>query len=82
MATITIDTYKFIENLRSSGMPEVQAKAITKGIQEIDLTNVATKEDILLLRKDIESVKVEIIKWLVPLLLGQAGLTAALVKLL
>jgi len=74
MATITIDTYKFIENLRPSGIPEAQAKAMTRGIQEINLEHVATKEDLLELKADL-------FKWLVPLLLGQAGLITALIKL-
>ncbi len=75
MATITLDTYKFIEKLRSSGIPESQAKAIADGIQEIDLGRVATKEDLLELKADL-------LKWIVPIMLGQAALIAALVKML
>lgn len=46
MATLTFDTYNFIERLKSSGMEETQAKAIADGLKEIDLEYVASKEDV------------------------------------
>jgi hypothetical protein len=82
MAKILVDTYSFIERLVQAGMPEPQARAVADGLREIDLDNVATKEDVATLRCEIAEVKVDLLKWLVPLFLGQAGLITALVKLL
>ncbi len=75
MATLTIDTYQFIENLKRSGMPEPQAKALAEAIRKIDLQHVATKAD-------LAELKADLFKWAVPLLLGQAALITALVELL
>ena len=86
MATLTFDTYDFIETLKDSGIEEVQAKAIVDGLKQIDLENIATKEDLLVLRKDLEvalaNLKADLIKWFVPMLLGQGALIVTLVKLL
>ena len=46
------------------------------------LDTVATKADISEVKIVIAEMKYDMIKWLVPLLLGQAALVAALVKLL
>lgn len=84
MATLVIDTHEFVNGLTKAGVPEKQARAIVEGLQKIDLTQVATKEDVLLLKKDlqieIQQVKIDMIKWFVPLLLGQAALFALIVK--
>lgn len=80
MATITLDTYNFIERLTSVGIEEKQAKAIAAGLKDLSLENVATKEDILKLEARIESIKADIFKWLVPLLVGQIAAFAAVVK--
>ena len=86
MATLTLDTHAFIERLRGAGMPDAQARAIIDGLREIDLGGLATKEDIVrlegLVNAKSESLKAELLKWLVPILLGQAGLIVALVRLL
>ena len=93
MATFTIDTYTFVERLTGAGMTAGQAKAIVEGLREADLQGVAAKDDLIALREDvirlegrlgekIESIKTDTLKWFVPLLLGQAGLIVALVRLL
>jgi hypothetical protein len=82
MATLTIDTYQFVENLKRSGMAEAQARALAGELQKLTLEHVATKEDIAALKADLQQVKADIFKWAVPLLLGQAALIVALVELL
>ena len=82
MATITIDTYASIERLTRSGIPDAQAKAIVDVLSSTDLASVATKEDIASLRVEIANVKVELLKWIVPILLSIPLLTAAFVRLL
>jgi len=78
MATLTFDTYDFIESLKSSGLEERQAKAIADNFRKIDVEHVASTNDISGLQTSIsrlevkiESVKSDIFKWLIPLILGQ-----------
>ena len=82
MATLTFDTYDFIERLKSSGIEEGQAKAIADGLKEVNLEHVATKEDIALVKQDIKDLETRMVKWAVPMLLGQAALIVALLKFL
>lgn len=93
MHTVLIDTLSVTKRLLAQGFTEDQAEGVVQAIQEIDLSHLASKADILLLERRIdqvesrlenkmESVKAELFKWMVPLMLGQAGLIAALVKLL
>lgn len=82
MATLTFDTYKFIERLVQEGIPEQQARAIADGLRDIELNHVATREDIASVRLEIVQAKTELIRWFVPLLLGQAALIVTLIKFL
>lgn len=104
MQTVLIDTLSVTKHLLAQGFTEAQAEGVVHAIQEIDLSHLSTKADMLLLERKIEqsetklerrieqveaklenkieSVKAELFKWMVPLMLGQAGLIAALVKLL
>ena len=78
MNTITFDTHKFVKRLIAAGMPDEQAEVLAEAVSEAhiaDLSHLATKAD-------LAEAKTEIIRWLVPLLLGQAGLIVALIKLL
>ena len=93
MQMVLIDTLSVTKHLLANGFTEEQAEGVVHAIQEIDLSHLATKADLLLLERKMEqvesklenkmeSVKAELFKWMVPLMLGQAGLIAALVKLL
>ena len=86
MATLTIDTYQFIENLKRSGMSEQQARTLAGELQKINLEHVATREDLIELKAalttELHKVKADLFKWAVPLLLGQAALITAFVELL
>jgi len=75
MATITLDTYQFVEELTDAGISEEHAKAIARAFKKTDMQHVATKEDLANLRADI-------FKWAVPILVAQAGLIVALIKFL
>ncbi len=92
-ATITFDTHAYIKKLKDAGFNEKQAEALSdaqkESFNEILDTTLATKSDILRLEREIASVKVEIassrseiIKWVAGMLVVQAGVVAALVKLL
>ena len=98
MATVALDTHKIVKRLKDAGFNDLQAETVTDIISEtraIDLADLATKADIVALRSDMATLRNEmatkadlaqietrIIKWLVPLLLGQTGLIVALIKLL
>ncbi|NYZ17291.1 DUF1640 domain-containing protein [Azospirillum sp. RWY-5-1] len=89
MMAASFDTHAFVKRLTAAGMPEAQAEAVTTMIREArdaDLSQMATKADVAQLRSDLRAdvsdLKADLMKWLVPLLLGQAALIAALVKLL
>ena len=71
MATLTFDTYDFISCLTKSGMEEKQAKAIAEGIKKIGLENVSTKDD-------IQNLKIDMLKWVLPLIFGQYAMLASL----
>ena len=76
---------------------EAQAEALTVALSQfksdMHLDELATKRDLKELeltlesrlvdvRRDIEAMKAELLKWIIGLLLAQTGLIAALVKLL
>lgn len=82
MTTVLVDTYKAVSTLRENGFSKEQAEGVVKVMEQIDLSSLATKEDLLKLEAKIESVKTDLIKWLVPILLGQIAVFFALVKFL
>ena len=86
MATITFDTLKFVKQLKAAGFDDQQAEALSnaqkESLTEILDTTLATRSDIIRLEKEIVSSKAEIIKWVAGMLVIQAGVVAALVKLL
>ncbi|MFZ5762350.1 MAG: DUF1640 domain-containing protein [Thermodesulfobacteriota bacterium] len=80
MATITFDTYKFIQKLKDSGLEEKQAQAILETIQEAHAAaDLVTKQDMITV---LAETKLDIIKWVAGMLLAQSAVIAALVKLL
>ena len=90
MTTVTFDTLRFAKTLEASGLPKPQAEAIADAFREATSEQLVTRDylDARLsvvkadLRADIEAIKGDIIKWVAGLLLAQAALVAALVKLL
>lgn len=91
MTAITFDTLKYVERLTAAGMPEQHAKAEAEALRDalgdmIELKNLATKEDINTAKAELEArisdAKADIVKWMAGLMLAQAGLVAALIKLI
>ena len=86
MATITFDTHKFIRKLEAAGFRTEQAEVIAEAQKEVFAealdSTLATKADIETVRREILEAKADIIKWLAGLLIAQAAVVAALVKLL
>lgn len=74
-----MDTHAIIKDFITSGIPEKQAemivaKVITIAKNEVDSLgkeqlNLATKSDIEKVRLEIKDVKIDILKWIIPLFL-------------
>ncbi|MBV5310611.1 DUF1640 domain-containing protein [Chromatium okenii] len=79
MTTITFDTLKFAKKLESAGMPLPQAEAIAEAFREATSEELVTRD---YLDSRLEATKGDLIKWVAGLLMAQAALIAALVKLL
>jgi broad-specificity NMP kinase len=87
MTTLTFDTLKFANRLKAAGVPPAQAEAEAEALAEVladalKTSDLATHTDVETLRREIAEAKADIIKWLVGLLIAQAAVVAALVKLL
>ena len=89
MSTITFDTIKYADKLEAAGFTPAQAKAEAQALAEVMSTGtqeLATKDDIAILRSEIRTQKAEIMGEIYKALLIQtfaiAGLIAALIKLL
>jgi len=95
MSTLTFDTLKFANRLKTAGVPAVQAEAEADALSEVLETNLgelATKEDLRHeindLRKDLRheikesaaNLKFELLKWLIGLAVAQAGLLIGILK--
>lgn len=79
MTAVTFDTLKFAKRLEASGLPTAHAEAIADAFRE------ATSEELVtcdFLDARLEAVKSDIVKWVAGLMIAQAALIAALVKLL
>jgi len=87
MTTVTFDTHKFVKTLLDAGFEPKQAEAVSKAVLDIhNEAEVTTKQDLreLELRLDakISDIKYDLVKWIAGMMLAQAGVIAALVKLL
>ena len=93
MVTTTFDTLGYFERLKAAGVPEMQAKVqieamqdvvkdIVKSYDEASRKDLATKGDIQDVRKEIQDVKHEILKWMMGMLVAQSALIVAVVSYL
>ena len=87
MTAITFDTLKFVRTLKAAGVPENQAEAFSEAFKDAQSdAEIATKHDLkeleLRLEAKINEVKFDMVKWIAGMLIAQAGLVAALVKML
>ena len=80
--TISFDTFSYVKELKEAGMSEEQAAIQAKTLRRIIDEQLATKRDLdemeLRLKAEITST---IIKWVAGMLMAQAAVVAALVKL-
>jgi len=92
LATLHMDTYKIVTMLREKGYTKTEAEGFIQAIQEITLSGVATKQDIVDVRegiqevhKEIQSVRNELkseiqtlFQWMVGLFVGVIGMNVAI----
>jgi hypothetical protein len=93
MATAIFDTHAFVKRLTAAGMPVEQAEILAEENTRLVGEHVATKQDIALLRADLEllrsdmaameqRIKDQLTIRLGVMLAGAIAIVAALVKLL
>lgn len=77
MSTITLDTLKFVEKLKSAGVPEAQAKAeaeaLVSAFSEAMDVQIATKADMHRIEKELA-----VLKWMSGIVMG--GILALILK--
>ena len=47
MSTVLVDTYEAVKTLRENGFSKEQAESVVDVVKQIDLSSLATKEDLL-----------------------------------
>jgi len=95
MTTVTFDTLKYAEALKTAGVPDAQAKAQAEALADAlrqGGQDLATKADVAELKADIAELRIttadiaelkaDLIKWNVGALIAMTGLFTAIVKLL
>lgn len=97
MAAVTFDKLAYTQLMRTGGFTPEQAETSAHALDSALRDSVATKADldavearlehkidhsVAVLRQEIAAQRHELLKWLIPVLLGQVGLAVALMKLL
>ncbi|OQY45780.1 MAG: hypothetical protein B6240_08340 [Desulfobacteraceae bacterium 4572_87] len=60
MATITFDTLAYSKKLKAAGVPEKQAEVQAEAFAEIIDERLTTKQDIVMLQRDIKELEVSL----------------------
>jgi hypothetical protein len=84
MAISSLDTHQTVKNLTAAGFTDTQAEALAYALreaQQIDLSNLATKADLAEVRRELATVKAEMIKWFVGVAFAQLAAIIAIAKL-
>ena len=86
MMSIISDSHKLVEGLKKKDFSKKQAEGIKEAFDQIDISHLATKKDLGLLRQEIKTdmanLKSEIKTEIFKMMLAQAALIVALIKLL
>jgi hypothetical protein len=80
----TLDTHEVVKELKAAGFTDEQAEAVTRAVrraQDIDLSNLATKQDIAQLRTEMAELRAELIKWVVGIAFAQTATIIAILRL-
>jgi hypothetical protein len=82
MTALAFDTHKAVKALKEAGFGDAQAEAVVGTVGDAVGGNVATKADIADLRTEIAELKADMLKVAIGIVVANAGLTLAIVKLL
>jgi hypothetical protein len=86
MSSLAIDTLRYAKRLKAAGFTdeqaEVQAEALSEAVRDSLVTKPDLSETETRIRLEIRDLHSNLIRWLVPMLIGQTAVVAALVKLL
>lgn len=82
-AEISFDTHRFVKNLTAAGFTESQAETLANEQFRLIEGNLATKADVAAVKSDLEvqiqSVKSDLMKWMVGAMTAQTGLLVGLI---
>jgi hypothetical protein len=95
MAITALDTHQTVKDLTAAGFTDAQAEALTQAlrqVQQIDLSDLATKADLADLRSEMKlefaevrremaEMKTELIKWVLGIGFAQVATILAVLKL-
>lgn len=89
MTAIAFDTLAYSKKLRAAGMPVEQADAFTRALQDairpVDTWELASRQDLVILRKDLVEEMArqrgELIKWVAGAVLAQTALLVGVIAL-
>jgi len=70
MTTLVLDTYRAMQTLQSHGYSKEQAEGMLEILHQIDTSELATKNDIKDVLFKIELCKTEVLRWVIPLIMG------------
>lgn len=82
MSAVPFDTLKYLETLKEAGISEEQARALTTGLAEAVDMNLATKQDIKDVRRDMEAMESRLIIKLGSISAASVFIAIAIVSLL
>jgi len=81
MSAVTFDILEFVKTLQAAGLPSQQAEAIASAVRKANgSSDVATKGDIALVRKDTDGIRSELAvhRWMLGFVV--AGVLSLVVK--
>jgi len=82
MATLTFDTHAYIKKLKAVGFTEEQAEVQAETLSSLINEQLATKQDIELIRRDMKELEMRLTIRLGVMMAASIAIVATLVKLL
>jgi hypothetical protein len=85
MAAPAFDTHKAVRRLKDAGVDEPLAEAVVETVGDAirgSLANLATKDDLRVIKAELEALELRIILKLGSLVILTMGLAVALIKLI
>ncbi|MBF0473268.1 MAG: DUF1640 domain-containing protein [Nitrospirae bacterium] len=81
MTTLTFDTYTYVKKLKAVGFTEEQAEVQAETIKELISEQLATKQDINDLKRDMKEMELRMTVKLGAIMTTGIAIVAAIVKL-